>query len=134
MSGIPDSIGDNERQCSVIKIMKAIDIEVDVHNIEACHRIDQSKGNSLKKLAAVNTSAVGLGNSTRLFISDKLTGYNNKLAFECEKLKKAYLIHITFTTNCVVHKMKSHHGKSEKITHMSKLVELFPNFNFHEKE
>ena len=38
VSGVPDSIGDNELQCSVIKIMKAIDIEVDDREIEACHR------------------------------------------------------------------------------------------------
>ena len=30
--------------------------------------------------------------------------------------------------------MKSDCGKSEKITHMSKLVELFPDFDFHDEE
>ena len=46
VSGIPKSIGDIKLECSVIKIMKVIDIEVDEHDIEACHRIDKSKGNS----------------------------------------------------------------------------------------
>ena len=64
------------------------DIEFDDHDIEACHRTDKSKGNSKKtivpfcnhkfskkvlynmeKLASVKTSAVGLGNGTKLFIS-----------------------------------------------------------------
>ena len=48
--GIPDSIGDNELEYSVIKIMKAIDIEVDDIDIEACHRISKSKGNSKKTI------------------------------------------------------------------------------------
>ena len=33
VSGIPDSIGDNELECSVIKIIKTIDIEDDYRNI-----------------------------------------------------------------------------------------------------
>ena len=49
-SGIPDSIGDNELECSVIKIMKSIDIEVDDRGIEACHRIGKSKGSSKKTI------------------------------------------------------------------------------------
>ena len=32
-----------------------------------------------KKLASVNTSAVGLGNSTKLFFNENLTDCNNKL-------------------------------------------------------
>ena len=48
--GIPNSVSDNELECSVIKIMKAIDIEVDDRDIEACHRIGKSKGNSEKTI------------------------------------------------------------------------------------
>ena len=33
VSGIPDSIGDNELECSVIKIIKTIDIEDDYRDI-----------------------------------------------------------------------------------------------------
>ena len=50
VSGILDSLGDNELECSVIKIMKANDIEVDNRDIEACHKIDKSKGNSKKTI------------------------------------------------------------------------------------
>ena len=85
-----------------MKIMKAIDIEVDDRDIEGYHRTGKSKRNSKrtivcfcnrkfskralynkKKLASVNTSAVGLGNITKLFISENLTDSNNKLAFKC---------------------------------------------------
>ena len=151
--GIPDSVGDNELECSVIKFMKAVDIEVDDHDIEACHRIGKSKRDSKKtivhfcnrkfsiralynkkKLASVSTSAVGRGNSTKLFISENLADYHNKLAFNCRELKRASSIHSTFTRDGIVHIMKSDRGKSKKITHLSRLVELFPNFYFHDEE
>ena len=41
-------IGDNELECSVIKIMNAIYVQVDERDIEAGHRIGKSKGNSKK--------------------------------------------------------------------------------------
>lgn len=51
MSGIPDLIGDNELEYLVIKMMKAIDIEVDNRDIEACRWISKSKGDSKKAIA-----------------------------------------------------------------------------------
>ena len=151
--GIPNSVSDNELECSVIKIMKAIDIEVDDRDIEACHRIGKSKGNSKKtivrfckrkfskralydkkKLASVNTSTAGLENSYKLFISENLADYSNKLSFKCIKLKRPSLIHSAFTRDGLIHIIKSDRDKSKKITHMSKLVELFPNFDFHDEE
>ena len=80
---------------------------------EACHRIGTSKENSKKTIVrfcnrkfnkralynkkeypSVNTSAVGFGNSTKLFIRENLPDCNNKLAFKCRKLERASLIHI----------------------------------------
>ena len=106
MSGIPVSIADSELQCLVIKIMKIIDIEVDDRDIKTCHRIGKSKGNSKKtivrfcnhkfsksvlynkkKLVSVNTSAVGLRNSTKLLMSENLTNYDTKLALKVENSK-----------------------------------------------
>ena len=70
MSGIPDSKGNNKLECSVIKIMKAIDIKVDDRDIEACHRIDKSKGNSKKR----NSRFVQTVNSVKgPFVTRKLT-------------------------------------------------------------
>ena len=119
---IPNSISNKKLKCSVILIMKEIDTEVNDRDTEACHRLGKSKGNSKKsivwfcnrkfseralynkkKLASVNTSVVGLGNSTKLFIGENLTDYNHKLAFNCRKLKRASLNHSIFTRDGVVH-------------------------------
>ena len=55
LSRIPDLTGDNELECSVIKTMKAIDIEVGDRDIEACHRIGKSKGTQRKQLSVFAT-------------------------------------------------------------------------------
>ena len=128
--------------------MKAIDIEAD--NFQ---RALLWKGNSKKtivrfynrkfskralynkkKLACGNKSTAGLRNSTRLFISDNLTDYNNKLVFKCRQLKRASLIHSLFARDGVVHIMKSDHSTSENIIHTSKIVKLFSDFDFHDEK
>lgn len=48
VSGIPDSRSDNKLECLVIKIMKAMETEVDDCDIKACHRMGKSKGKSKK--------------------------------------------------------------------------------------
>ena len=82
----------NELECLVIKIMKAIDIKVEDCDVEVCHKTDKSKWNSKKailgfcnrkfsksarynnkRLVSVNTSAVDLSNITKFIISKNLT-------------------------------------------------------------
>ena len=98
--------------------MEVIDVEVDDHDIAAFHRINKSKGKSKetivyfsnrekrkrglynkKKLALVNTSAAGLGNNTKLFISENLMDDNKKSAFTGRKLKRLSLIQSTLKRN-----------------------------------
>lgn len=68
-----------------------------------------------KKLASVNKSAVGLGNNTKLCNNEKLTEYNNKLAFKCRKIKMVFLIHSFFARDSVIYIKKRDGVKSEKL-------------------
>ena len=77
VSGILDSIGDNELECSIIKIMKAIDIVFKNSKktiVGFCNRkLSKRAPYNKKKIVSVNTSAVGLVNNTKLFISQSPT-------------------------------------------------------------
>ena len=42
ISGIPDDISDNDLECTVVDIMKDVDVDINSSDIEACHRIDKS--------------------------------------------------------------------------------------------
>ena len=107
------------------------------------HKISERALYNNMKSISFNTSAVVLGNNTKFFISKNLMNYNNKLglfyvitinsssartwqnnnkrAFKCRKLKRAFLIHSTFIVDGVVHLMTSYHGNSKKTTHMNRL-------------
>ena len=115
-------------------------------DIETCHRIGKSKRNSKKtivhfinrkhckcalvnrkKLKSFNSENIGLPN-VKLYFNENLTEYNNTLAFYGCKLKHAGLINITYTLNGTVHILQTVGERPIKVFHLSKLLELYPNF------
>ena len=149
INGIPNSICDNNLESTVINILsKATNVHVTADDIEACHNIGKSKENSQKaiacfinkkhckcalvnrkKLKFFNSESIGLPN-VKLYFNENLTEYNNTLAFYCHKLTHAGLINSTHTLNGTVHILQTVGERLIKVFHMSKLLELYPNFEF----
>ena len=82
-----------------------------------------------KKLKSFNSESIGLPN-VKLYFNENLTEYNNTLAFYGRKLKRAGLVNSTYTLNDTVHNLRTVGERPIKIFHMSKLLELHPNFEF----
>ena len=59
-----------------------------------------------------------------------MTEDNNKLTFYGLKLKCAALINSTYTLNVTVHILRTAGERPIKVFHLSKLLELYPNFEF----
>ena len=50
ITGVPDDIDDKNLEHSVIEMFKAADIQISHNDVEDCHRIGKSKGNSKKTI------------------------------------------------------------------------------------
>ena len=85
-----------------------------------------------KKLKSFNSESIGLPN-VKLHFNEDLTEYNNTLAFYGRKLKRAGLLNSTYTLNGTVHILRTVGERPIKVFHMSKLYELYPNCEFHNK-
>ena len=88
ISGIPQSVSDNQLEEKVVDIFKAIDVNITTNEIEAFHRLGKKKKNVIvrvisrkhclkalrnkKKLKSIDKNAVGISNAN-LFISENLT-------------------------------------------------------------
>ena len=121
ISGIPQSVSDNQLEEKVVDILKAIDVNITTNEIEACHRLGKKKNNVIvwvinrkncikalrnkKKLKSINKNAIGIPNAN-LFISENLTPASSKLAFNCQKLKRYSEIEKCYTINGIVHIVK----------------------------
>ena len=90
------------------------------------------------KKALLNRSKLQKIPSTSLsyiFINENLTLRNSKIAFLCEKLKRADHIAKTFTRNATVHICSPdiQRGKVIKIYHLKHCFSFFPDHDFGEK-
>ena len=130
-------------------LSKATNVHVTADDIEACHRIGKSNGNSKKtvvdfisrkhckcaivnskKLKSFNIESIELPN-VKSYFNENLTEYNNTLALFGRKLKQAELINSTYTLNGTVHILQTVGERPIKVFHMSKLLDLYPNFEFY---
>ena len=143
ISGIPQSVSDNQLEEKVVDILKAIDVNITTNEIEACHRLGKKKNNVIvwvinrkncikalrnkKKLKSINKNAIGIPNAN-LFISENLTPASSKLAFNCRKLKRYSEIEKCYTINGIVHVVKK--NKLMKLYHLKDLTLLFINIAF----
>ena len=107
INGISNSISDVNLESTVINILsKAINVHVTADDIEACHRIGKSEGNSKKTIVHfINRKhwkcALANGKKLKSFNSESIGLPNVKfsLASYGRKLKYAGLINSTFTLN-----------------------------------
>ena len=149
VSGIPDSVGDNDLEEKVISVFANVGIDVKSNDIKACHRIGKSRNSSKKtivrftnrkfakqalynrkKLKSIGKSTLGFNND--VFINENLTPVNNKIAYNCRKLKRQNLILKTYTINGTVHIVSNNikRGKPVKVLHMQTLFNLFPDVEY----
>ena len=98
IAGIPQPISDSQLEEKVVHILKEIDVNITLNEIEACHRLGKKKKNviaqvidrkhplqalrNMEKLKSIDKNAIGILNAN-LFISENLTPVNSKLAFNC---------------------------------------------------
>ena len=124
-------------------------MDVKSDDIEACHRIGKNRSSSkktivrfsnrkfvkqalyyMKKLKSIDKSTLGLTND--VFINENLTPMNNRIAYNCRKLKRLNLISKTYTVNGMVYLISNNikRGRPVKVLHMQTLLNLFPDVEF----
>ena len=118
ISGIPQSVSDNQLEKNVVDTLKAINVNITTNEMEACRRLGKKKKNVVvriinikhclkalrnkKKLKAIDKNDIGISNAN-LFNSENLSPANSKLAFNCRKLKRDDEIEKCYTINRIVH-------------------------------
>jgi len=148
---MPNSVNDTELQETVTKIAKSLNVELKSNDVEACHRLKSKPGKngpkrtivrfvnrrnvenllSKKKLLKGNSfvNIDKLSNETRLFLSDHLCPYYNKIFGMCEKLRFNNKINSVWSYNGeVFFKMSSGDEKGEKVKNELFLKNKFPDF------
>ena len=150
ISGIPETVTDNDLEQKVIEILDCIDVNVDSRDIETCHRLpsktspkttiikfvnrkvcEEAHPNK-KKLDSCDKSSIGISDDVKIYINENLCPYYKKLAWKCRVLRREKVVINNWTRNGIVHIRISEGDKYKKIFHESDLTALFPDFEFDE--
>ena len=139
ITGTPDNIEDKNLEHSVVEIFKAVDIQISHNNVEDCHRIGKSKGNSKMTIVRLvnrkyckqilynrrkfkNFDGSGIGMSTtKIFVNENLTNYNHQLTFNCRKPNREELVLKTYSSNGIIHIVQIFGNKPIKVFHQIKV-------------
>ena len=83
-----------------------------------------------KKLKSIDKSTLVLTND--VFVNKNLVPVNNRISYNCRKLKHQNLISKMYTVNGMVHLISNNikKGKPVKVLHMQTLLDLFPDIEF----
>ena len=128
--GILQSVSDSQLEEKVVDILKAIDVNITLNEIEACHCLGKKNKNVVVR-KSIDKNTLGIPNAN-FFISKNSTPVNSKLAFNRQKLKTNGEIEKCYTINGIVHVAKK--NKLMKIYHLKDLQELFPEYGFNNSD
>ena len=105
ISGIPDSIPNNNLEETVLKIFNETGVTVNSRDVEACHRLNQKANpkkviiklskrkdatrvmNNKKKLKSMKPQNIGLPSGCKIYINESLCKYYTYLWWKCKLLQ-----------------------------------------------
>ena len=117
VQGIPKTVKDEELESKVIDIFSALNISITTKDVEDCHHLGKDGKNTIVGFVnrkpcyeALNTKMDlrKIGNSlafqpdVKLYVSENLTPYNQYLEWKCRELKRASLIHSSWSSGGVI--------------------------------
>ena len=118
IQGIPPQIPDEKLEEKVVEVFGAMNIAITKNDVEDCHRLGKSSKNTIfqfvnrkhcnailsKKFetSKIDKSKLGFESNVKLYVSENLTLYNQHLAWKCRELKRAGVIHSSWSSEGIV--------------------------------
>ena len=142
LTGIPETNDNNALESIVLKVFEKLEVNVDPSNAEDCHWISSKNGpkrmivkvskckgaskirSSKGKLKDMDLTSFGINNP--VYINDSACTYYKMLWKKCKSLPMNKLIHSFWVTNGFIRLRTAENGRTNLITHLSNLEELFP--------
>ena len=137
IQGIPLWIPDEKLVEKVIDVFGAINIAITKNDVEDCHRLGKSLKNTIVRFA--NRKHCNAILSKKFETCENLTPYNQHLAWKCRELKRAGIIHSSWSSKGIVKlrltaNTNTKHEHPIPIDHEDGIAGLYPDFVFNQKQ
>ena len=138
ISGIPDSIPNNDLEETVLKIFNETGVTVNSRDVEACHRLKQKANpkkviiklskrkdvvrvmTNKKKLKSMKPQNIGLPSDWKIYINESLCKYCNYLWWKCKLLQTHGSIQLFWVMNGSI-RIKHQNDEVTSVTHIEDL-------------
>ena len=142
LSGIPDSIPNNNLEETVLKIFNETGVTVNTRDVEACHRLNQKANpkkviiklskrkdvarvmNNKKKLKSMKPQNIGLPSGCKIYINESLCKYYKYLWWKCKLLQTRGSIQSFWVTNGSI-RIRHQNDEVTSVTHIEDLEQHF---------
>ena len=148
IQGIPSEIGDDSLEDNVIEMLAKVQIVATKSDIEDCHRLGKN-GSTIVRFVNrkfcndilektfdlhknIDKSKLGFANDTKIYVSENLTSYNQRLAWKCRELKRAKKIPKVWSMKGAIKIRRSPNERAYSINNGDDIRYFFPDFIFKE--
>ena len=129
---IPPWIPDEKLVEKNIDVFGAINIAITKNDVEDCHRLGKSLKNTIVRFA--NRKHCNAILSKKFETCENLTPYNQHLAWKCRELKRAGIIHSSWSSKGIVKLRRTANECPIPIDHEDRIAALYPDFVFNQRQ
>ena len=150
IQGIPPQIPDEKLEEKVIEVFGAMNIAITKNDVEDCHRLGKSSENTIARFvnrkhcnailskkfetSKIDKSKLGFESNVKLYVSENLIPYNQHLAWKCRELKRAGVIHSSWSSKGIVKLRRTANECPIPIDHEDRIAALYPDFVFNQRQ
>ena len=142
IQGIPLRIPDEKLEEKVIDVFGAINIAITKNDVEDCHRLGKSLKNTIVQFANrkhCNAILSKKFETCENYVSENLTPYNQHLAWKCRELKRAGIIHSSWSSKGIVKLRRTANANTKHehpipTDHEDRIAALYPDFVFNQRQ
>ena len=146
IQGIPPQIPDEKLKQKVIKVFDAMNIAITKNDVEDCHRLGKNSKSTIVRFvnrkhcnailskkfetSQIDKSKLGFESNVKLYVRENLTPYNQHLASKCRELKRAGVIHSSWSSKGIINLRRTANEHPIRIDHEDTIAALYPDFVF----
>ena len=150
IQGIPPQIPDEKLEEKVIEVSSAMNIAITKNDLEDYHRLGKSSKSTIVRFAnrkhcnailskkfetsKIDKSKLGFESNVKFYVSENLTPYNQHLAWKCRELKRAGVIHSSWSSKGTVKLRRTTNERPIPIDHEDRIAALYPDFVFNQRQ
>ena len=146
IQAIPSKIPDEKLEHKVIEFFGAMNIATTKNDVEDCDRLGKSSESTIfwfvnrkhcyailnKKFetSKIDRSKLGFESNVKLYMSENLTPYKHHLAWKCREMKRAGVIHSSWSSKGIIKLSRTANERPISIDHEDRIAALYPDFVF----